>query len=227
MAGVGVPTTRADKAVEAKTDGSSYRQKRLRRFVEHIERHRPAGDRPIRVLDLGGSKAYWQATMPVWDRLPLDITIVNLGAPIQDEGPYHLRPGDACDMADHADGSFDFLHSNSVIEHVGHWRQMSAMARQVRRLAPRYFVQTPNMWFPVEPHYRTIGIHWLPEALRMELLLRRGFGFRGKARDIESAMENVQSINLLSARQMKHLFPDAVIERERVMGLTKSLIAVR
>lgn len=227
MVSLAAPTTRADKEIEAEIDGSSYRRRRLQRFVDHMERHCLTDGRQIRVLDLGGSKAYWQTTRPVWERLDLDITIVNLGAPTLDDGCYHLRPGDACHMADHPANTFDIVHSNSVIEHVGHWREMTAMAAEVRRLAPHYFVQTPNMWFPLEPHFRTLGFHWLPKALRMELLMRRGFGFRARQDNVGAAIANVQSVNLLTARQMQHLFPDAVIERERVMGLTKSLIAIR
>jgi hypothetical protein len=31
-------------------------------------------------------------------------------------------------------------------------------------VADRYFVQAPNWWFPVDPHYLVPGIHWLPAA---------------------------------------------------------------
>ncbi len=36
-----------------------------------------------------------------------------------------------------------------------------------------------------------------------------------------------EEITLLAARDLRRLFPDAEIHREKVLGLTKSLIAVR
>jgi hypothetical protein len=84
------------------------------------------------------------------------------------------------------------------------------MAREVSRVASRFWVQTPNKWFPVEPHYMCPFYQYLPVSLR-----RRFDGRRG------------DTLELLDARELQRLFPDAEIERERFFGLTKSLIAVR
>jgi len=80
----------------------------------------------------------------------------------------------------------------------------------VRRLAPTFFVQTPNYWFPVEPHYKLPFVQFLPRSLRRAVT--------GNDPDL---------IRLLSARELRRLFPEARLWRERVCGLTKSLVAIR
>lgn len=117
-----------------------------------------------------------------------------------------------------ADRAFDVAFSNSVIEHVPRARQ-EAFAAEIRRVADRYYVQTPNRFFPVEPHYQLPLFQFLPERLRRALNRRFTLGWQAKG-----AWEE---ITLLSARDLRRLFPDAEIHRERFLGMTKSLIAVR
>jgi len=207
------------------TEQNRWRRARFQRFLPLLERAARERD-VVRVLDVGGAPGFWMAVEDVWRHLPLDITLVNIGAEDEDRPPYRLRGGDACDLSEYPDMAFDVVHSNSVIEHVGHWREMRSMAREVRRLAPHYWVQTPNYWFPYEPHYRTPFIHWLPEDWRARLVLRKKRGWI-EAETYDKAMTEVQDLNLITARQLAELYPDARIERERIGPLTKSLIAVR
>jgi SAM-dependent methyltransferase len=118
----------------------------------------------------------------------------------------------------YADGEFPVVYSNSVIEHVPQEFQQ-AFADETRRVGQRYFVQTPNRWFPIEPHYQTPLFHFLP--VRAQKWLNRHFtiGWREKG--------HWEDVTLLSARDLGRLFPDAEIHRERLFGLTKSLMAVR
>ncbi len=206
--------------------GNRFRVRRFQHFrtlVEEVARSRET----VRILDIGGRKSYWNALAPLWNDLPVSITIVNLGSPEADDGCFRLRSGDARDLDRYADNSFDIVHSNSVIEHVGRWTDMRRMAAEVRRLAPNYFVQTPNLWFPVEPHYRSLFFALYPDATRARKLMKRKRGFHARASTFEAALEDVQSVNLLDASGMKALFPDSAIRRERFLGFTKSLIAVR
>ena len=117
-----------------------------------------------------------------------------------------------------AESEFDVAFSNSVIEHVPRELQ-PAFAAEVRRVARRYWVQTPNRYFPIEPHYQLPFFQFLPEAVRRRLNAKWTLGWQAKGQ--------WEEITLLGERDLRRLFPDAEIHRERVLGLTKSLIAVR
>jgi 2-polyprenyl-3-methyl-5-hydroxy-6-metoxy-1,4-benzoquinol methylase len=117
-----------------------------------------------------------------------------------------------------ADDEFDVGFSNSVIEHVPEELQ-PAFAAELGRVAKRYYVQTPNRWFPIEPHYQLPLFQFLPRRARVALNRRFTLGWQAKG--------EWEEITLLGARELRRLFPDAEIHREKVLGLTKSLIAVR
>jgi len=59
------------------------------------------------------------------------------------------------------------------------------------------------------------------------MIMRKRRGGRGPKQSIDAAMEDIQAINLLSASQLRELFHDSRIEREKFCGLTKSIIAIR
>lgn len=203
------------------------RRARARHVVELISRTAAERGR-CRIIDLGGEPEYWS----LYDRAFLEasgvhITLVNPQAFEVADPLFTAEEGDACALNAHADQSFDLVHSNSVIEHVGDWPRMEAFAGEARRLAPRYYVQTPYFWFPVEPHFSTLFFHWRSEQSRARALMRRPHGFSEKAGDIGAAMRDVQHARLLDKAQFRFLFPDARHLDEKVAGLTKSLIAIR
>jgi hypothetical protein len=121
---------------------------------------------------------------------------------------------------------FDVVLSNSLIEHLGGHRQRARFAAVVRKMAPRYVVQTPYRYFPIEPHWVFPGMQFLPIAARNWLAPRwplgHTHGWPG-----EDAREEVMSIELLSVAQMREYFPDARIVWERFMGVPKSMTACR
>src|SRR3546814_5246029 len=56
---------------------------------------------------------------------------------------FYFAVGNACDLHQVPDRSFDIAHSNSVIEHVITWDNMKNFARETRRVAAWHYVQTP------------------------------------------------------------------------------------
>lgn len=55
--------------------------------------------------------------------------------------------------------------------------------------------------------------------------LLAALGLVEKATSYYSALEEVESVRLLSRGEMKYLFPDATIWTERFLGLPKSFVA--
>jgi hypothetical protein len=112
--------------------------------------------------------------------------------------------------------AFEWVFSNAVIEHVGSWEKQRQFAEEVRRVAKEgYFVATPNRNFPIEPHTLVPFYQFMSPGLqRVALRLSPGY----------LAMYYEQ-INLLSARQLGTLFPEAQILKTGPPGLPNVLVA--
>ncbi|WP_210202417.1 methyltransferase domain-containing protein [Bosea psychrotolerans] len=208
----------------------SFRRAHFReeRFKTHI---RPIIESVIRkqgscrILDMGGDADYWRFDMPASG---VEIWLLNIEAREPSPDPrFHVVQGDARNVAQFEDLSFDFVHSNSLIEHVGRWGDMKRVAAEIRRLAPCYYVQTPNFWFPLDPHSNAPMLHWLPQPVQRRMVSRKARGFYAKATSLDHAMQIVEGTSMLDRAQITELFPDARVLTENVLFLTKSLIALK
>ena len=206
--------------------GNSFRARRFYLFKKITDGILLSRD-TCKVLDIGGTVDYWRSFATQLDFQRVQVTVVNIERGNAALNNIEFLPGDGRSLPNLDDNSFDIVHSNSVIEHVGRWQDMCSMAKEVRRLAQRYFVQTPYYWFPIEPHARFFALHWMPEALRYRIVMKRTCGYWQRQEDLGEAMRTIQSAVLLDKRQMIYLFPEAKIISEKFCGLTKSLIAVR
>lgn len=186
----------------------------------------------VRVLDIGGHPAYWEFMEPGL-RSDVEITMLNIpGAPGTDvEWSPGLRiiqrVGDGCHMPEFADQSFDIAHSNSVIEHVGSLERMISFGAETRRVGRAYYLQTPNLYFPIDPHYGVPFIHWLPKGIRAQIIGSFNVGYRRRKSDVASAFSTADHIEIIQAHVLKRVLPDAELLKERIGPFTKSLICVR
>ena len=177
--------------------------------------------RQTRVLDNGGSEFNWALASCEPQKTILNLAFNRSPA----NGTRYVAADSRC--LPFRAGSFDIVYSNSVIEHVGDDGDIQAFANEVRRVGKVYYVQTPNRWFPVEPHYLTPLIHLLPKRWHKKLIRNWSvWGWLNRP-SMHEAEQFADGIHLLTRADMRSLFPDAVILRERALGLTKSLIAVR
>lgn len=177
--------------------------------------------RPLSIVDIGGTPKFWEQCG--WAGVDdFQITIVNLKMSECKHSNIKIKIGDATNLVDYSDRSFDIAFSNSAIEHLFTFENQAAMAREVKRVGRTYWVQTPNYWFPIEPHFQFIGWQWLPTTVRVEILRRYACGRRGPYPDLEQARKNVREIRLLTRKELRQLFPNAHIWEERFCGLVKS-----
>ncbi|MEA2014065.1 MAG: methyltransferase domain-containing protein, partial [Thermodesulfobacteriota bacterium] len=154
------------------------------------------------------------------------VTLLNLAVPRERESNFTWVVADGRYLP-FKEGAFELAYSNSVIEHLGIFENQQLFAAECRRVGRRYYVQTPNKWFFVEPHLITPFIHWLPRGIQ-KVLLRNltvwGWITRPSREYCESFMREVR---LLDKVELRQLFPDADIIHERFLGVSKSIIAVK
>ena len=193
-----------------------FRGRRLRRFAQtfNVDEH-------TKVLDLGGAEYYWP-----WLGLRPRVTVANSEQRDLERVDHDWVRADGRNLP-FKDGAFDVVYCNSVLEHLPDEASRRAMAREIARVGSGYSVQTPNLWFPLDAHTLTPAFHFLPK--RWQARLARNFTVWGRLQrpTHSEARGFIENIRLLTARDLQRLFPDAVIERERFLGLTKSVIAVR
>ena len=193
-----------------------FRPKRMRQFVEICDVKN--GDH---ILDVGGTPLNWS-----YISVEPEITIGNIGEEDRDEGRFSFRNLDGTKLPFN-DASFDIAFSNSVIEHVGDWDKQMQFADEIRRVAKYYYVQTPNRWFFIEPHFISPLIHFLPRPVYRKLLPFFSLWYWITWPTPQKVDQLFEEIRLLNEAQMRELFPDALLIKEKFLFFTKSLIAVR
>lgn len=184
--------------------------------------------RPYTVLDVGGTEIFWEIMGYTKER-DVSIVLLNLDRAPTSYPQFSSIIGDGRNMREFEDDQFDIVCSNSVIEHVGDLEDQRQMAKEITRVGKKYFVQTPNRYFPIEPHFLFPFFQFLPFALRVFLVRHFDLGWfaMGGVPDKASAEEIVRSIRLLTERELRQLFPDGTIYREKLLGLTKSFVVYR
>ena len=175
----------------------------------------------VEILDIGGTQEFWSLMLP-GDPGDIRVTLLNLEHQRVSSRHFVSASGDARAMPQFADRSFDVVFSNSVIEHVGSYVEQAKMAAEIRRVGKRYFVQTPNKRFPLEPHFLFPWFQYLPAAIRGGMLQRFNVGWYQRIPDAAAARAEVDSIQLLTRRRFVSLFPGAALHVERFAGLAKS-----
>jgi hypothetical protein len=179
----------------------------------------------MRVLDLGGVAASWES-LPV---RPTQVVLLNERVfDVPPGGGFLSITGDACVPDDklRREG-FDLVYSNSCFEHVGGHYRREQFAETVHALAPRHWVQTPNRYFPLEPHWLFPYLQFLPTRAKVQLSKAWPGRYHMPNESRRERTRWALSVELLSRSEFAYYFPDSEIATERIAGLSKSFVAIK
>ena len=196
--------------------GNQFREKRFSFFLDKMNKM----EKPLTIFDVGGKINFWE-NRGLAGNLNYKITIVNFEKEKSQYSNIKTLIGDATDLSQFADKSFDIVHSNSVIEHLYNFNNQSKMASEIVRVGKKYIVQTPNKYFFLEPHYLLPFFQFIPDKLKYLILTKTKLS-RLKKWDKNFAKQYINEIRLLSLKEMKILFPKSKIYFEKFIGMNKS-----
>lgn len=133
---------------------------------------------PMRLLEIGtgsGGIAHWFAIHP---SLRCDVVAVDVADNRLVRDGYMYRQVHGVELP-FADGSFDVVITNHVIEHVGDTRAQQRHLAEVHRVMQPDgigYLAVPNRWMLTEPHYQLKFLSWWPHSWRSPYLrlMRKG-----------------------------------------------------
>lgn len=120
------------------------------------------------------------------------------------------------------DNSFDIVHSNATIEHVGDTNNQFKFLSESLRISKKFvFIQTPNKLFPFDFHTKLPLIHLLPDKVYRKLLKLFGMDFYA----------DIKNLNLISEKEIIHMlkkltFKNCKILKKKLFGITSNLILI-
>jgi hypothetical protein len=222
------------RRLRQKTRGN--RLQTYRQFVAEVRRRNaiPASV-PLRLVDLGGTVAFWENWWRIGAQDGFAVTLINNHEVDQSQKHRTSSAGfitnlnrDATALTADFLQQFDLIFSNSFFEHLGDRTTQAALAEKIIASGRPYFIQVPNKNSPVDPHHPFAPFFaLLPFSLRSRLLTVASFRPGEGAVSLAEARRWQGRYAPLGRADMRSLFPDAVIALERPFGVPMSILASR
>ncbi len=213
------------KIANKKSSESYVTRLRKKRFQLFKNLVLSIGNESTKILDIGGTIEYWKQVYDIKNNpLNLKITLLNLEFESKDNNDIFDYVTENAKELSFENHSFDIVFSNSMIEHLGGLEQQLLAVNEMKRVAKYIYMQTPNIFFPIEPHFQILFIHWFLIAIRLRMLAF--FQKTTVNKEYNSFVNN--PINLLSKSDLDFFFDDDNynIYKEKTFGLTKSFVVV-
>ncbi len=190
--------------------------------------------RPLRVLDLGGTEAFW-LTLVGPASAEFQVTLLNSHIDRTDL-PRHAVPWIRSRSADARAvelwdlPAHDLVFSNSLLEHLGDRASQELVARHIESSGRPYFVQVPNKHCPIDPHFPSPWVPYFacyPRWWQARLLTWGAFGSGARSRTFEEALRRLRHYVPLGVSDMRALFPGGTLRVERTFGIGRSITVSR
>ena len=184
---------------------SFLRRKRFAFFKSLIQ----SAPDTLNILDIGGTLEFWVNSGFLADLLQIkeiNITLLNIKEYQSNHPNIKTAIGDATNLKQFRDGEFDIVFSNSVIEHLFTYENQLLMSAEIKRISKRFFIHTPNKYFPIEPHFQFPLFQFLPLSIKVILIRNFKLGWRNKAATKEQAVKTVTEIRLLGKKNSINCF---------------------
>ena len=203
----------------------NFRKKRST-FVKSIIKKIYDENGQVKIIDLGGTDKFW--SIYGYNFLKshnVKITLVNLiKLEISNSEIFELVNQNIFKYK-FPKNKYDLCFSNSVIEHVGGIDQIKKFSKIHTLYTKYYYCQTPNKYFIIEPHYMFPFFNFLPLSFKLFLVSNFKLGNISKTKNKDKAIREINSINLLSEKEMKSLFINTILIKEKFLFMNKSFIA--
>ena len=120
------------------------------------------------------------------------------------------------------DRSFDIVHSNATIEHVGSYNDQISFIKEASRISKNHvFIQTPNRFYPIDFHTNLPLIHWLPKKIHRKILKFIGLNFYSMEENLNLLSES-NLIDICKKLDIKNF----KIIKHKLLFMTSNLILV-
>ena len=196
-----------------------FREKsRERKYQLFMEQIKPDADDVI--VNVGAGNGLFLES--IYDRrekiIALDIDIVMLNDLKRKYSEVQCIVADATALP-FKDKAVKISFSNAVIEHVGANSHQRKFADEIRRVSQKFYITCPNKYFPFEFHYRLPLYQFVPKSIQKWLFQKFNIGlwYENKWEDI----------NLLSYRQLKKIFPETTLIKQRITFCAETLICFK
>jgi SAM-dependent methyltransferase len=176
------------------------------------------------VLDVGVTSDTRQQESNYFERFypyPAQVTVVGTEDGSHLTGQYpglryrRVEPGKPLPFATN---QFDIVFCNAVLEHAGGRSSQAAFLKEICRVGKRFFVTTPNRWFPIEHHTGLPFLHFLPTAAYRAILGATSYRY----------WADEAHLNILTGGALRRMLPPGAkgeVETVRLFGLPSNLIA--